>query len=212
MRSRIGSRMARASSGSRSAISPSSLESAQAHRHLLALTFQCGARGENFFRKMLWRVVLGRGEPRLPVRQPSPGCGRGKGRGRRKLRAAFGAEFCRSGIVFAARGANARQRRAAFGAEFRRLRHACVAARALHRCIQDDRAPPTGCNSDTPFSSDREAEISVRPSADRSVHRRHLWVRAPVEYKRCAQGDLRRDNGLARIGASRDPARLECRS
>src|SRR5207253_1756686 len=106
---------------------------------------------ENFFRKMLWRVVLGGGEPRLPLGQPSPVCGWGKGGGRRELRAIFGAEFCRSGIAVAACSANARQRRGAFGAEFCCLGHAGAAARALHRCIQD--CTPTGCNSDTPFSS-----------------------------------------------------------
>jgi len=35
------------------------------HRNLLALSFERGARGENFFRKMLWRVVLGGAKPRL---------------------------------------------------------------------------------------------------------------------------------------------------
>jgi hypothetical protein len=57
----------------------------------------------------------------------------------------------------AACGTSARQRRAAFRAEFRRLRHARVAARALHRCVQDDRASHTGCNNDAPFSSDLRA-------------------------------------------------------
>jgi hypothetical protein len=60
------------------------------------------------------------------------GCRRGKGGRRHKLSAAFRAEF-------------------------RRLRHARVAARALHRCVQDDRASHTGCNNDAPFSSDLRA-------------------------------------------------------
>jgi hypothetical protein len=96
------------------------------HRYLLALAFERGARGENFFGEMFRGVIAGGGKARLRW-------DRGL---RSELDAAFGAEFCRSGIDVAARGAGARQRRAAFRAELRRIGDARVAARAVHRGIQ----------------------------------------------------------------------------
>src|SRR5206468_7607955 len=59
--------------------------------------------------------------------------------------------------------------------------------------------------------------VAARRSASDGVRRWPAMMgtrpnyHALIEYKRCAERDLRSDNRFARVRTSRDPARLECR-
>src|SRR5262249_7071167 len=75
------------------------------------------------------------------------------------------AEFRRSGIAVAACGASARQRRAALRAELCRLRHAGIATRAIHRCIQEDRGPIQAATPARLSQADLRGRISLRNCA-----------------------------------------------